>query len=263
MKIQFFLSSFALLLSATGYSQTPQTGYMRVLCVKAKEGKLAETRAFMLDSTAKLAKVRMDAGVYSSFVVAEAVAPAGRAARCDFHVVYGSPGFPAEQMAVQPAELQKAGVSMTVEQRNAKRDQLSYLVSTEYWRVRDIVGGTAKGGYVRVNHYKTKPGMLADWTNGELTGWKPLAGMIAKETPGSGWGVYTLALPGGTSLPYNAMTVDMMPNWAAVGGGGSLRGKWMKVHPEMDMAAYMDKMGTLAERVDVHTLRIIEMMRRP
>jgi hypothetical protein len=151
---------------------------------------------------------------------------------------------------------------MTVEQRNAKRDQLSYLVSTEYWRVRDFVGGVTKGGYVRVNHYKTKPGMLADWTNGELSGWKPLAELMAKEMPGRGWGVYTLALPGGTSLPYNAMTVDLMPNWAAV-EGGSVRAHWMKVHPNMDMTAYIDKMGAIAERVDIHTFRIIETMRRP
>jgi hypothetical protein len=79
MKTLLALSSFALLLSAPGYGHPPpQNGYLRVLCVKAKEGKLAETRAFMLDSTAKLAKVRMDAGVYSSFAVAEAVAPSGR-----------------------------------------------------------------------------------------------------------------------------------------------------------------------------------------
>jgi hypothetical protein len=109
--------------------------------------------------------------------------------------------------------------------------------------------------------YKAKG--IPEWTNLERTGWKPLAKMMADEAAGSGWGVYNLALPGGTRFPYNAMTVDVFPNWAAVGAGNSARARWMKIHPEQDFAAYMDKVGSVAERVEVNTLRMLEVVRKP
>lgn len=35
----------------------------------------------------QLARVRVDAGTIAALTIAQAVAPAGRAARCDYHIV--------------------------------------------------------------------------------------------------------------------------------------------------------------------------------
>ena len=70
-------------------------------------------------------------------------------------------------------------------------------------------------------------------------------------------------MPRGAALPYNAMTVDMLPNWAALGAGGQQRATWNKVHPETDYSAYMDKVGNMASRVRVDTMRLIEVIRKP
>lgn len=263
MRRTLFLFGLAGLLLPAAFGQTQRPGYVRDLCVKARAGKLTELREFLLDPVTKSAKYRIDDGTYSWFIVAQAVAPAGSEARCDFRLVYGTAGFPPEQNLMTTEELRKAGVGMTVEQRNAKRDELSYLVATDYWISRDLVGSSVKGGYVRINYYKTKPGMAAEWTRAEQGGWKQLAQAFAKDKPGTGWGLYTLAMPGGAELPYNAMTVDMFPNWAALGGGGQQRATWNKVHPETDYSAYMDRVGNMAVRHRVDTMRLIEVLRKP
>ena len=126
MKRILSLSWLAMLLLPAVFGQAQPLGYVRDLCVKAHPGKLSGLRAFMLDPVAKASKYRVDGGTYSWVVIAEAVAPAGREARCDFRIVYGSAGFPAEQNLMTTEELNKAGVGMTVEQRNAKRDELCY-----------------------------------------------------------------------------------------------------------------------------------------
>jgi hypothetical protein len=151
---------------------------------------------------------------------------------------------------------------MTVAQRNAKRDEISYLVSTEYWQVREFIGSAKKGGYVRLNYFKTKAGDGPEWLRMERSGWKQLAEAFAKDTPGRAWGLYTLAMPGGSSLPYNALTADIVPNWEGLFGGINPRQTWMKVHPESDYAGYMNRVGQLADRPMVDTLRLIEVIQK-
>lgn len=237
-------------------------GTVRVICVKARDGKTAELRKYLLDTTTKMAKYRVESGTYTSFVIAEAVAPSGRSARCDFHIVYGNAGPPAEPKLMTDEEMKKANVGMTVAQRNAKRDELSIVVSNEYWASRDMVGTLVKGGYARLNYFKVKPGSAGEWVRAERGGWKQMAEVWAKDTPGRAWILHTLGMPGGTSLPYNAMTVDGFPDWASMFGGGNPRATWLKVHPDTDYSAYMDRVGEMAERPMVATMRLLEVIRK-
>jgi hypothetical protein len=114
---------------------------------------------------------------------------------------------------------------------------------------------------VRLNYFKIKAGEQADWLRMERAGWKQLAEAFAKETPGRAWGLYTLGMPGGASLPYNALTADIVPNWEGLFGGNP-RDTWMKVHPETDYAGYMNRVGQMAERPYVDTLRLIEVIQK-
>jgi len=125
--------------------ETPR--FSRDYCVKVRDDKPQEYAAFLRDVTAKLAKIRVEAGVADSFVIAQAVVPMGASARCDYHIVSIYEGFPpagrgAEQAA---ADMKKAGISMTREAMIAKRDEVSYLVGMDIWRWRERVGPTTKG----------------------------------------------------------------------------------------------------------------------
>lgn len=165
--------------------ETPQSS--RDYCVKVRDGKGAEYAAYLRDVTVKLAQVRVDSGVYSAFVLTQAVAPAGRSARCVYHLVYRSLGFPPEQPSPEQteADMKKAGITTSRAAMLAKRDELSIRVSADIWRGRAMTGRTGKGGYARLNYYKTRPGMLNDWVRLETTGWKLLADSLAGSMPGT------------------------------------------------------------------------------
>lgn len=251
-------------LTITAFGQTSeQPRYSRDYCVKVRDGKGAEFSAFLRDVTLKLGRARVESGSAASFVVAEAVAPAGRAARCDYHIVYGYIGFPPEppDAAQTEADMKKAGLTMSRMAMIQKRDELSLLVSMDIWRGRATAGRTEKGGYARLNYYKTNPGMMADWIRMESEGWKKLAEDVAASMPGMSWGASSLAMPGGQSLPYDAMTYDGFPSWEALGKGIPVRATWNKAHPEMDFAAYSARMATVVSRPRVDIVKLTEVIR--
>ena len=247
---------------ASGQAQE-QPRFGRDYCVKVRDGKAQEYAAFLRDVSAKLAKVRVESGVIASFVIAQAVAPAGRSARCDYHIVSTYNGFPPEGPGAEQtaADMKKAGISMTREAMIAKRDELSYLVGMDIWRWRERIGPTTKGAYARVNYDKVHPGMGAEWLNMEATGWKQLAEAAAKEH-GTAWRVATLAMPGGENLPYNAMTIDVFPSWDAMGKGIPARDLWNKVHPNRDISAHLDRLSTMRDRPRVDVVRLIEVIEK-
>lgn len=244
------------------FSQTQgQPFYGRDTCVKVREGKAQEYAAYLRDVTVKLAKVRVDAGYMATYTIAQAVAPAGRAARCDYHFFAGYDGFPPETPSAEQtaADMKKAGISMSPEAMLAKRGELSYLVGVDIWMFRERVGTPKKGGYARINYDKVHPGMTAEWAALESTGWKQLAEAASKEY-GTAWRVASLAMPGGASLPYNAMTVDLFPSWAALGKGIPARALWNKVHPNRDMTAHLNRLSIIRDRPRIDTVRLIEVL---
>ena len=243
---------------STASSQS-QPFFARDTCVKVKEGKTREFEAYVQEVTVKLAKVRVDAGTIVTYTIAQAVAPVGRAARCDYHFVAGYNGFPPEAPSPEQTatDMKKAGISMSREAMLTKRDELSNLVGVDVWVYRERVGTAKKGGYARINYDKVHPGMGAEWATLESTGWKQLAEAAAKEY-GTAWRVASLVMPGGANLPYNAMTVDIFPSWDALGKGLPTRDIWNKVHPNTDMSAHLNRLSVIRDRPRVDTVRLVE-----
>ncbi len=237
--------------------------FTRDYCVKVRDGKAQEYAAYLQDVTVKLAKVRVDSGRVESVVIAQAVAPAGRSARCDYHIAYVYAGFPPEAPGPEQvaADMKKAGISMSREEHIAKRDELSYFVGMDLWRGREAVGRAVKGAYARINYDKVQPGMQEEWVNLESNGWKQLAEVAAKEHS-TAWRAATLAMPGGADRPYNAMTIDIFPSWAALGKGIPARAIWNRVHPNMDVSAHMSRLEAIRERPRVDFVRLLEVIEK-
>ena len=248
---------------AFGQTSTPNR-HTVVTCVKVRDGKQAEFAAYLKDVSLKLYKSRVEAGEVAAYIVAAAVSPIGTSARCDYHLVATYNGVPNDPGAgTLDRDLQRAGISMTAAQLTAKRDSLSRRVSRDIWRTREVVGaGVPKGGYVRVNYYKVRAGMQTDYVTKETAGWKPYAEEINKQDAGRTWSLYTLVMPGGSQLAYNAMTVDGFPSWAALMAGGSMRNTWNKVHPAIDSTAYLSQINGISDRAFVDVLRIEEAIRK-
>ena len=233
--------------------------YVRDACVKVQPGKFTEYAAMLHDVGAKISQVGVDEGKVAWWLAERAVVPAGSSARCDYHSVSGYVGFPPEPPtpAETDATLKKAKINMTAAEMSARRDALSTLVSVDMWRGVAGVGGPKKGGYVRMNLFKANP--VSDWVKLENEGWKPMVEAHAKENPGIGWAAAELAMPGGSGLHYNAMTVDFFPTWAAVGQGLPLTTAWPKVHPNQTLDDYLANVGKVADRYKVELYQVVEM----
>jgi hypothetical protein len=248
--------------TALGQAQAPPL-FARDNCVKVRDGKGAEYRAYLDSVTLKLARYRVESGQAVSFALVQAVSPVGRSARCDYHIVYTYAGFPPEPSVGEQnaADMKKAGIEMTYAAMVAKRDELSFLVGTDTWRWRERVGRSAKGAYVRMNYDKVHSGRMAEMLTMHETGWKPFAEAVSREF-GTAWRTATLVMPGGDDLPYNAMTVDVFPNWAAFAKGIPSREVWGKVHPTRDISAYLDRAAEIRDRPRVDVVRIVEFIEK-
>ncbi|MFL6414156.1 MAG: hypothetical protein ACJ74Y_00580 [Bryobacteraceae bacterium] len=263
MKPVFLLSCLAAGFACTGIAQE-QPGYVQTYCVKVIPGKISEFEELLADIT-KLAKVRVESGRLASWSILRSVIPSGETARCDYALTSRYEGFPPEppdRQQVQ-ADFRKANIQGTYPDLLTKRDSTSKLVSNDLWRnvAQGEVGAQVeKGGYVRVNLYKTNPGhMTSEWTKLEIEGWRPFAEAMAKETPGLGWRVRTLFLPAGTSRQYDGMTTDILPDWAWVGKSPSLS-LWDKVHPDQKAQDYLAKVDQAVSRYKVELYRAVEMI---
>lgn len=264
---KYISSSAAMLLGvlscANVFGQAqPPVQYTRDNCIKVREGKWAEYEAYRKE-VLKLTKLRVDSGRIARYVLVQAVAPTGRSARCDFHAFTTYNGFPPELSSADQtaADMKQAGITMTREAMLAKRDELTYLVSTDTWRWFATVGAGQKGGYGRINYYKVKPGMMASFVNSETTGWKPLAEAMNKEN-GSTWRGATLVMPGGTSHPYNAVTIDGFTSWESLGKGNPTRATWNKLHPNRDLSSHTNYINEIADRPRIDVVRIIEVLQK-
>jgi hypothetical protein len=264
-RFRFALATAVLAAGVSHAQSQPQNNYVRDYCVKVEPGKSGDFAAYVREVTPKLMQARVDAGEAAWGLVAEVIAPEGSTAPCDYHIVYGFRGSlpePSTDPSGMEAAIKRAGLTMSRQELLARRDSLSHLVRLEVLRNIDGVGGeTVKGGYLRINHYRTKAGQSVNsWAEIEKTVWKPL--VIAHREAGgkSSWGAYQVIMPTGDMVWSNGLTVDSFPNWASMMEGIKLSELWPKVHPNRSMAEWSDRLSTIVDRRLVEVARVTEMV---
>ena len=243
-------------------AQTP-VPHVRTICVKVAPGKAAEYNAYLRDISVKLLRARVDDGELVGADILRSVEPVGTSARCDYLLVWEYNGFPGEMNTADRtnALLKKLGMKMTAAELAAKRDSLSTLVGMEIWRNVDMVpADEAKGAYLRLNLYKTKPGKLQGWIDIEKNEWKPLVEAYVKDGKVAGWSAWRMLAPAGDNQEYDAVTVDYFPNWAAVGTGIPLGQLWTKVHPNTSVADWQDRLNSVRTRPAIELYQIAEIV---
>ena len=231
-------------------------------CVKAAVGKGMELETFMRDVVVPLNQVRADDGEFAWFLFARGVVPAGSSAACDYRAVYGYKGLPPESPSSDQldAALKRAKLNMSAKEMIAKREELSHLVDLGIWYQIDSIGpSTQKGSYLRLNHYSVKPGAMEDWRHLETTYWKPLVDAWDKEGGKGFWGAYGLMMPDGDNLPYNAVTVDVFPDWNSLLHGVPFT-LWSKVHPNTETTDFFDRLDRVRSRHDIEIYKVLEVI---
>jgi hypothetical protein len=217
--VKGFAAAFACVAGFTVTAQTTPTPFAKSFCIKVQPGKNAEFMKLMTDVSKPVAQVRADAGEYSTLFLMRAVYPAGMEAACDYELVTLYPGFPPDPKTAMAAATayEKAHVAMKPSEFTAQRDALSRLRKSELWRVRASLGIPENGNYVRHNYVKVQPDDMAQWLKLEEETFKPVHQARIEFGAFKGWALTTLAMPSGSELPYNAMTVDWYKDWSSIG----------------------------------------------
>ena len=244
MKIPRWIHAAALAAasSLTLSAQQAPSGFHTVNCVKINPEKTAEFHKFISEVITKVAQSRVDSGDVVTWYLLRATMPVGKSAECDYITVSVYPGAPPEPPNAEKmsAVLKKAGVAMTGAEYVARRDSVSTLISSSLYQNVASVGKANKGGYVAVNYMKTSN--INAWVKFEKEFWKPVAEAMVKDGVASGWSLNLRAFGLESDLPYQGVTVDVYSNWDAMfKDDPQFVDRFKKVHPDMDMNTWDDK----------------------
>jgi len=250
--------------AAVGFSQEQkEPATVRDYCIKAASGKSMEFEAYVREIAVPMNQVRVDSGEIAWFLFVRGVVPAGTSAKCDYRIVYGYKGLPPESPSTDQIEatLKSAKLNISAKELYAKRDMLTQLVDLSIWYAIDGVGPDAqRGNYIRLNHYSVKPGAMDDWRRLETTYWKPMVETWNKAGGRGSWNVLGLMMPEGDNLPYNAVTVDIFPDWNSLVRGVPFE-LWRKVHPNTDATDVFDRLDRVRSRHDIEAYKVLEVVR--
>jgi len=257
-----FAAGFAALFATAALAQSAkEPNTVIAYCLKAAPGKYGEAAAFVQNAIVPMDQARANAGAFAWEAIMTGVVPLGQSAPCDFRLVYGYSGFFPDSEKDLAAELKRGGVNTDLKEFFAKEDSLVPLKNLEYWVNVDGSGtGMQNGYYIRLNHYKVKPGEGAAWTHLESTYWKPLVDNWTKAGNKGNWAMYRLWMPNGDKQPYNATTVDIFSDWNSMAHGLPLDDLWPKVHPHTDMTEAFDQLERVSSRYNTEIYRISEIV---
>lgn len=231
----FWGAALAAALPVTLAAQQASPGFHQVSCVKVKPGKGADFRTLLNGDLHKLEQSRVDSGAYSGWIALHTVIPAGREATCNYVLVSFYSGLPRAPLSDEEmtAELQKAGISSTLEQLDQQEDAVGYLVYNSIDRTVLHVGGAKKGDFIVVNNMKVTDNDA--WIDNEKKLWQPIFEDGLKDGSVDGWSVIVQFMPRGSEDRSITSTVDIYPSWDAVYKffGPGFEARWKKIHPDV------------------------------
>jgi hypothetical protein len=240
----FASAAIAAAFSATLLAQQAPSGYHSVACIKVKPENNTEFRKWAAEDVHKYAQSRVDSGAYSQWLMLRAVIPAGKSAECDYLIVSMYPGIPPAPLGLEEldAALKRAGITVSAQPYVDRRNSLTTLISNDMFQNEGYVGGFKKGDYFVVNYMKVSDENIDDYLAWEKKVWKPIAEAMAKDGVRTGWSLNRRVLPGGSEQPFQAVTVDVFPNWESIyKDDAQFVDRWHKVHPDMELGTTFER----------------------
>jgi len=264
MKLErlFLTAAVAAAISFQLAAQQPNPGYHTVACFKLKPDSSAAFHKFETDDLAKVAQGRVDDGELTSYYLLRSVFPQGESAQCDYLVVAFFPQMPhafgAEQLQ---AAIRKAGLSLTPDDYFKHRDALLKLISVSVFQNQTFAGAAKKGDYFQVNYMRVANDNFSDYLALEKNVWKPFAEALIKDGKEDAWSVNVLAMPSGSDLPYQVVTVDAYPGMDAVfQDDPQFLERFKKVHPEREFGTTIERFEKLRTQARVELYALEELI---
>ena len=235
----------AVLVAASAFTLSAQqspSGFHRVACVKIKSGMDQEFKQWAAGDLHKYAQSRANSGAVATWFLLSAVIPQGESAQCDYIMVSIYSGVPTAPMEREDlvAALKQAGISATAQEFLDKRNSMMTLISNDMFQTVASVGSPKKGDYFIVNYMKV-PNM-DDYLAYEKKVWVPLAEGLAKDGSRTGWSLNQRIFPSGANTPFQAVTVDIVPNWKEIfQPSGDFAATFRKSHPDMEVGTTFEQ----------------------
>lgn len=106
-------------------------------------------------------------------------------------------------------------IDALMQRTEAARD----LIHSEVWQLVDGLSSEEPGNYIMVNFMSVPPGADAEYLSMEQEIAKPMHEARVQKEMMTGWHMYQVLLPSGTSVPYNYATVDGYQSVGDLGQG--------------------------------------------
>jgi hypothetical protein len=246
----------ALATTLVAQQPTSATGFHTVGCFKVKPGSSDDFHKFITEDSHKIAQARVDIGEITTWYLLRSVLPQGASAECDYLIVTMFPGAPhLLTPEVLTAAIKKAGLSISAQDYINRRNTLTTLVSVAVFQNLTFVGAAKKNDFFRVNYMKVPN--VDDWAANEKKVWKPLAEAFQKDGLLDGWSINAQVLPGGSDLPYQAVTVDVFPSWDAIfASDPQFAERFKKVHPDRELGTTFEQFEKLRT---IESIKVFEL----
>lgn len=265
MKIHRLLLPSLLALPALwsqGTATPPATqSYIMVTCLKLVPGtNPADVNKFHNDYTIPLYRATMELNPrLRRFVLQRNAVPGGTASECDYRSARVYAGWGGEPARLTAEILQKAGLTISVDDYFAKRRSLYTLVRTETLRSLPGHGDMKKGDWMVTNFVKIAPGRFAEYLANGSDVWQPYNKELIQQ--GKMAASFRAAVGFvGSEAPYNAVGITVYSKWDQIVGDPTRSAIFSKVHPGKSLEQVLRTGRDFAPTVRYEIDQVIELV---
>jgi hypothetical protein len=189
----------------------PPTKVARVEFMKIVPGKGAEYQKLETLWKTEIHQDRVNKGQVESWNLFVAMYPGGTKREYDVVAMHIFSSF--EKMETMLDEAQSAKV-----QKFPAANELREMVRYEIWQLGASAGDPFAGKFADVRFHKAINGNGAEYVGAIRDLWKPLNEELVKKGSRKGWLWFSVMFPGGTSRPYDWITLDSLDKFGDVAG---------------------------------------------
>ncbi len=189
----------------------PTAKVARVEFMKILPGKGAEYQKLESLWKTEIHQDRVNKGQVESWNLFVAMYPGGTKREYDVVAMHIFSSF--EKMETMLDEAQNAKV-----QKFPAANELREMVRYEIWGLGATAGDPFAGNFADVRFHKAINGNGAEYVGAIRDLWKPLNEELIKKGSRKGWLFFSVMFPGGTSRPYDWITLDSLDKFGDVAG---------------------------------------------
>jgi hypothetical protein len=258
----FSLLLIALSLSIPGkdYAQSaPPRLFARLTLLKAAQGREKEFETFVKEQVKPLQDVRRQSGEMAFWIFFK-VHFAGEADEYSYVGVGYYPGWPQTDQEPLGELLAQSNPNADVKDFTSKQSELRSVVRESIFYQLEAIepNPPVASKYVRVDYMKVPPGKEAEYLNLERKEWMPVHQQMLSEGVSSGWGLWQIIFPYGTSSPYNFATSTRYTTYDQV-LQGDFEAMFKKVNPSKNLNEVFSRTAQSRELVKSELWEVLAM----